>query len=89
MTYPLHDRRKDRRRVNEELVFQMSSEAHRRSAIDAITALFAPGIRAFPVERDSTAEKLLLVIVVDDDYLGRAISAVHSVDPHARHPQRG
>jgi hypothetical protein len=89
VTYPSHDRRTDRRKVNEELVFQMSSEAHRRSAIDAIDALYAPGIRAIPVERDSTAENLLLVIVVDDNYLRRAISAVLSVDPQARHPQSG
>jgi hypothetical protein len=89
LTFPSHDRRTDRRRVNEELVFQMSSEAHRRSAIDAVAALYAPGIRAFPVERYSTAEMMLLVIAVDDNNLGPAISALLSVDPHARHPKSG
>jgi hypothetical protein len=77
----------DQRLPSEELVFHMSSEGHRRSAIDVIAALYASsGVRAFPRELDSTAETLLLVIVVDDEYLKRAISAVLSVDPDARQP---
>jgi hypothetical protein len=39
---------------------------------------------AFPVERYSTGEELLLVIMVDDEYLTRAIAAVLSIDPDAR-----
>jgi hypothetical protein len=76
----------DRRLPSEELVFQMSSERHRRLAIDAIENVDGDSVFAFPVERYSSGESLLLVIMVDDQYLALAITAVLSIDPHARQP---
>lgn len=77
----------DQRLPGEELVFQMSSEAHRRSAIDVIAALYGSrGVRAFPRELGSTAQTLLVIMVADDEDLKRAISAVLTVDPDARQP---
>ncbi len=42
---------------------------------------------AFPVQRHSTGEALLLVMMVDDEYLALAITAVLSIDPYARQPR--
>ena len=86
MTEPSHD---DRRVKSEELVFQMSSELHRRQAIEAIEEVDGNSVHAFPVERVSTREPLLLVVVVDKKYLSHAVAAVLRVDPHARQPQSG
>jgi hypothetical protein len=74
----------DRRAPSDELVFRMSSEVHRRKAIDAIDSVDGDSVFAFPVERYSTGEELLLVIMVDDEYLTLAIAAVLSIDPDAR-----
>ena len=83
MTVPSNS---DRRLPREELVFQMSSERHRRLAIAAIDDVDGDSVFAFPVERYSTGESLLLVIMVDDEYLALAITAVLSIDPHAQQP---
>jgi hypothetical protein len=39
---------------------------------------------AFPVQRHSTGQKLLLAIMVDEGHQGLAIAAVLSTDPDAR-----
>lgn len=83
MTEPGHP---DRRAPSEELVFQMSSESHRQRAIDAIDNVDGDSVFAFPVERYSTGETLLLVVMVEDQYLTMAITAVLSIDPDARQP---
>jgi hypothetical protein len=84
MAEPRHG---DRRMHSAELVFQMSSELHRRQAIDAIDVLDGESVRAFPVERVSTAEPLLLVLVVDIEHVSQAVAVVLSVDPQARRAQ--
>ena len=86
MAEPRHG---DRRVHSEELVFQMSSELHRRQAIDAIDTVDGKSVRAFAVERVSTAEMLLLVLVVDIEHVSQAVAAVLSVDPQARRAQPG
>lgn len=83
MTESSHDRRLPRK----ELVFEMTSEAHRQTAIDAIETVDGESVFAFPVERRSTGENLLLVIMVDDEFLAMAITAVLSIDPDARQPK--
>ena len=45
------ERRSGRRLPSQELVFKMSSEAHRQTAIEAIDSVDGDSVFAFPVER--------------------------------------
>lgn len=67
----------------------MSSELHRKIAIDAINDVDGDNVLAFAVERHSTGENLLLVIMVDDRFLARAIAVVLSIDPDAQQAKAG
>jgi hypothetical protein len=77
-------RHADRRMPRRELAFRMSSELHRRRAIEAMQNVAGGSIFAFPVERRSTGETLLLVVMADEGHQGLAIAAVLSIDPCAR-----
>ena len=82
----------DRRVMRGERVFQMSSELHRRRAIKAIAAIETDdgsGVLALPVERYSTGETLLLVLMGDQQHLNQAVATVALIDRNARRPRSG
>jgi hypothetical protein len=67
---------------------QPVAELHRQRAITALSDVDGDRVFGMPMERISTGEYLLLVIMVDDKYPSQATAAVLSVDPHARHRTR-
>jgi hypothetical protein len=78
----------DRYAGGEELVFQMSSEPRRQQAIDACETAYGDGLLAFPVQRRSTPDLLLLVVIVENPrHVALASHAVLSVDPDAQQPR--
>lgn len=76
--------RGDRRGKREELVFRMSSERHREAAIEAIDMVGSSSVFAFPVQRVSTGDMLLLVLKVDPNHALMAVSTLVSVDAYAQ-----
>jgi hypothetical protein len=80
----------DRCADGEELVFQMSSEPRRQQVLDAFETAYGGSLLAFPVQRRSTPELLLLVVIVENpQHVALASHAVLSVDPDAHQPQPG
>jgi hypothetical protein len=68
----------------------MSSEPRRNEAIHAFQAAYGEGLLAFPVQRRSNPDLLLLVVIVKNPQpVALASHAVLSVDPEARQPRPG
>jgi hypothetical protein len=69
--------------LSRDLEFRMSNEQCRREATRAVANVGGGSAFAFPIERVSSEEPLLLVLHADDEHLADAIDAVLSVDPEA------